>query len=34
MIVALSEKGRRASAVFPVLTYFADSLWMRAKVSD
>ena len=30
MIVALSEKGRRASAVFPVLTYFADSLWIRA----
>jgi len=33
LIVSLSEKGRRASAVFPVLTHFADSLWIRATRS-
>ena len=34
MIVALSEKGRRAAAAFPVLTYVADSLWIRARAGD
>ncbi|HTP69571.1 MAG TPA: methyltransferase domain-containing protein [Dongiaceae bacterium] len=33
-IVSLSGKGRRASSVFPILTHFADSLWIRAQVDD
>jgi SAM-dependent methyltransferase len=34
LIVSLSEKGRRASALFPVFTHFADSLWIRASADD
>jgi hypothetical protein len=30
-IVLLSEKGRRAAAIFPALTHFADSLWIHAR---
>jgi SAM-dependent methyltransferase len=31
LIVSLSERGRRVSEVFPLLTRFADSLWIRAS---
>jgi SAM-dependent methyltransferase len=34
LIVSLSEKGRRASAVFPFLTHFADSLWIQARARN
>jgi SAM-dependent methyltransferase len=30
-IVSMSEAGRRASEILPVLTYFADSFWVEAK---
>jgi SAM-dependent methyltransferase len=31
LIVTLSEAGRRASEILPLLTYFADSFWVEAK---
>jgi SAM-dependent methyltransferase len=34
LIISLSEKGRHASAVFPFLTHFADSLWIQARAGD
>jgi hypothetical protein len=34
IIVSISETGRRASKILPLLSHFADSLWIEAQLAN